>query len=90
MSKSQFSVPPINTNISTIFERTSSAWRDTEDIEKATMQNVKHQLISLNQCPSLIQLVQKNKLMVAGGIFSVSTGKVTRVDLHECGEQNSE
>jgi carbonic anhydrase len=83
MIKSQYGVTPSNSTIASIFNRTSLAWKDTADIEKATIKNVVFQLKELQKCPSLIQLIMKKKLLIAGGIFNVQSRKITRVECDE-------
>eukprot|EP00457_Paulinella_chromatophora_P015926 gb/GEZN01016632.1/.p1 GENE.gb/GEZN01016632.1/~~gb/GEZN01016632.1/.p1 ORF type:complete len:246 (-),score=31.70 gb/GEZN01016632.1/:97-801(-) len=51
------------------------------NVEAATIENVKNQTQALAVSPVIADLVKNKKLIIAGGVYDLATGKVTEVPL---------
>ena len=69
--------------ISALYYYISPATRAAKgDLNKAIIQNVRNQAVSLRDSSTVIsKLVKEGKLLVAGGVYDLDTGKVTAVEL---------
>jgi carbonic anhydrase len=65
------------------FQHLRSAAKEARgDLAKAVEINVRNQAIILAESsPVIARLVREKKLIIAGGVYDLSTGKVARVDL---------
>jgi carbonic anhydrase len=75
---------PVPGQISTLYQHIQPAVDrvPSKDVEAVVRENVRVQARLLrNASPVIAQLVRENKLMVVGGVYDLSTGRVTPVEV---------
>ncbi|QJW96540.1 carbonic anhydrase [Frigoriglobus tundricola] len=74
---------PVPGQISVLFQHLRPAVRAAQgDVALAVLENVKAQAAVLSEAsPVIAQLIRDGKLKVAGGVYDISTGRVTPVEI---------